>query len=145
MPTMPRSPQATAHRPIAVSKRQNPCVVMSRSALRAPVRGSERIGVFVPAISRVRRDPFQLQLGPAFQDRMQLLNELEVLDVAPLALPAACFPTLRPKVDRVHAELAVRIEGRLRSFWNERAAGDQRGELHAVVGREGLVPPALPL
>jgi hypothetical protein len=92
----------------------------------------------------MRGDPTQLELGPALQTFVELLHELEVLDVAPLALPAARLPPFGPLVDGVHAKLAVRVEDGLGAARNERAARDEGGELHAVVGGVRLVPPALP-
>src|SRR5258708_32029308 len=69
-----------------------------QSALGSPVGGRQRVGVFVPAQSRVRRDPTELELGPVLENAVELLHELEVFDLTVLSLPAARFPTLGPHV-----------------------------------------------
>ena len=76
--------------------------------------------------------------GFASEQRVELLHEIEVLDRAGLALPAALLPARRPLVDRVHAELAVGVDDELASVGQGLEGLDQRRQLHAVVGRVGL-------
>src|SRR6187431_2077585 len=62
----------------------------------AAVRGGQRIGVFVPAVAGVGCNPAKLELGALLKDGIELLDELQVLDFAPLAFPPSRFPALCP-------------------------------------------------
>jgi len=64
-------------------------------------------GVFIPAVSDVRADPFEFQAGMAVKELVEFLDEIEVLDRSAFFGPALGLPAMRPDRDRLHAQLAV--------------------------------------
>ncbi len=87
----------------------------------------------------MRADPFQPGLRPLFHQRPCFLDQLKVFHRALFALPAPLLPTGRPLRQRVHDELAVRIDGDLVLGRQHLQPCDHRHQLHAVVGRRGVV------
>ncbi len=62
-----------------------------RSPYAAPVRRGQRVGVLIPAVSRVRGDPAQRQLFAALHNLIELLHQFQILDRPSFALPPAGF------------------------------------------------------
>ena len=52
-------------------------------------------------------DPSELNAWLSRRQSIELLNELEILDRAAFAFPAALFPAYSPFVNRIDAELTV--------------------------------------
>lgn len=79
-------------------------------------------------------DPGKRQFGPRFGECVYLLDEVQVLDRTALTFPAVSFPSRGPSIDRLDAEVRVRIDGRRFVLRYQLDALDERGQLHSIVG-----------
>ena len=70
---------------------------------------------------------------------IELLNKFEVFDFTFFLFPVSFFPIFCPNVDGVYAELAVGVDRGLFVVRYHFTGSDERGELHAVIGRMWLV------
>ena len=82
----------------------------------------------------MRADPLQLDPRLRLRERVEFLHEFEVLDRAALAFPTALFPAVCPLIDRIHAELAVRVRDEIRFIGQMLESFDQCFQFHAIIG-----------